>query len=121
MFLNIRLQTINHIIFESEIRAAYLPTKDGQIGILKDHETMSFEIIPGQLILELENGTKKNFYIGFGLAEVDANLLSIAAFPIAGTFEEFEALNGENLLMDAPSEVDENFLKELKLKIIKDE
>lgn len=88
----VNFYNLSNFVFEDEIENVYFKTKDGVVGIHSFHENANFEIYPGTIIFNYKQKSMKKYYIGFGNAFMENNVLTITAFPIANSYEEFEVL-----------------------------
>lgn len=105
-----------------------IPTGDGEITILPNHEALITALIPGVLVVRA-NGEDISYAIGGGIAEITAESVTVTADMVEdGTnldvdavrakkeearklLEEYRA-NGESMDMEVYIELEQQFLKE---------
>lgn len=105
-----------------------IPTLDGEITILPNHEALITALVPGVLVVRAD-GANVSYAIGGGIAEITPESVTITADMVedgAGLdidavrakkeearnlLEEYRA-NGESMDMDAYIELEQQFLKE---------
>ncbi|MDD2916460.1 MAG: ATP synthase F1 subunit epsilon [Candidatus Gracilibacteria bacterium] len=105
-----------------------IPTRDGEITILPNHEPLITALIPGILIVRAD-GVSTSYAIGGGIAEMRAESVTITADMVEdGTNLDIESIrakkeearklleeykvNGDSLDMEAYIELEQQFLKE---------
>ena len=84
----------NQSILKSEAVEVTIPSYEGQLGILKDHISLTTFLRPGLIIIKTENDEKK-FFIEEGIVEFKNNNLLI----LTSTSKSLESL--DKSLIDA--------------------
>lgn len=105
-----------------------IPTRDGEITVLPNHEPLITALVPGVLIVHAE-GKEHSFAIGGGVAEITAMSVTITADMVEdGTSLDIDTIRakkeeaqklleeyknrGDSMDMEAYVELEQQFLKE---------
>jgi F-type H+-transporting ATPase subunit epsilon len=67
--LHLKVVTPRRLLAETEVEAVFLPTLEGQIGVLPGHRPLFVGIGKGKLIYR-ENGGEESFVIRGGYAQI---------------------------------------------------
>lgn len=67
------------MVFQGDARHVQLPGHNGLFGVLKDHAPLISTLIAGKVKVEVLDGDIKTFTITGGVAEVNANKVSVLA------------------------------------------
>ncbi|MDD5377078.1 MAG: ATP synthase F1 subunit epsilon [Candidatus Gracilibacteria bacterium] len=109
-----------------------IPTRDGEITVLANHEPLITALVPGILVVHA-NGESTSYAIGGGVAEITAESIIITADMVEdGKNLDIEAVrakkeeahklleehrnNGESMDMETYVELEQQFLKESALE-----
>lgn len=105
-----------------------IPTRDGEITVLPNHEALITALIPGILLVHVD-GKDSSYAIGGGVAEITAEIVTITADMVEDgnnldidavrakkdeaqkLLEEYRS-KGESMDMEAYVELEQQFLKE---------
>jgi F-type H+-transporting ATPase subunit epsilon len=77
--MKVEIVTPDAMVFQGEARHVQLPGKNGLFGILKDHAPVISTLVTGKVKVEAADGDIKVFSITGGVAEVNANKVSVLA------------------------------------------
>ena len=91
--LNLKITTPEGIILEDIADSVTIPTKLGEITILKDHIPLVSVIVPGEIIAKKDN-KEKYMSVSTGFVEVSENNVTL----LADTAEMVESLVEEEIL-----------------------
>ena len=127
--MQFRLIATDRVVHETDsLDAVYVPTTQGEIGILPEHIALVSVVVPGVLRVEHENSTEE-FAIGRGVLETDGARVTIIADmiesaddidldTIATRKQEAEKLmneyrsSHETISMEKLIELEETYMKE---------
>ena len=74
--LKLEIVTPQATVFSENVTMVTLPAIEGQIGVYPQHERLITRIVPGEIIVTTGN-TERNFAVGEGLVEIDADRVAI--------------------------------------------
>ena len=100
--LNLKILTPEQEIFSGEVEEIVATTRNGEIGILPDHENLVTSLVPGELKI-IQKGKAISLAIGEGLLKIEAN----------------QAVITTDLAIEA-SEIDEKAVEEALKKLEED-
>ena len=74
--LTLKIVTPEEEVLNEQIDSVYLPTPQGEIGILPGHASLITKVIPGEL--RIKKGSKDSFFAtGEGFIQVQDNLITL--------------------------------------------
>lgn len=96
--LKVKVFHFSEILISSFFESiSFFSELEGNISLHFNHEPMKFNLTPGKIILK-KDSEEILFFIGYGVASVNQNLVHIIGFPVLSDFASFEnqckALNG---------------------------
>lgn len=114
------------------IESVTIPTRDGEITVLPNHEPLITALVPGILSVS-SNGNTASYAIGGGVAEITPEVVTITADMVEdGTDLDIEAIRakkeearrlleeqksmGDSMDMETYIEIEQQFLKESALE-----
>ncbi len=72
--IDVQIISVEGIIFNDKVAQLVVPGVNGEIGIMKDHESFIAELKEGEIIVYDESGNKiKEFKVKKGTAEMHQN------------------------------------------------
>ena len=74
--LRLEIITPQAIVFSEDVNMVTLPAVDGQIGVYPHHVRLITQIVPGEIIVNL-NGQDRSLAVGEGLVEISAHEVAI--------------------------------------------
>jgi F-type H+-transporting ATPase subunit epsilon len=74
--LRLEIITPQAIVFSEDVNMVTLPAVDGQIGVYPQHVRLITQIVPGEIIVNL-NGQDRSLAVGEGLVEISAHEVAI--------------------------------------------
>jgi F-type H+-transporting ATPase subunit epsilon len=74
--LKLEIVTPQATVFSENVTMVTLPAIEGQIGVYPQHERLITRIVPGEIIVTTGN-TERNFAVGEGLVDIDADHVAI--------------------------------------------
>ena len=74
--LRLEIITPQAIVFSEDVNMVTLPAIDGQIGVYPHHVRLITQIVPGEIIVNL-NGQDRSLAVGEGLVEISAHEVAI--------------------------------------------
>ena len=74
--LRLEIVTPQATVFSENVTMVTLPAIEGQIGVYPQHERLITRIVPGEIIVTTGN-TERNFAVGEGLVDIDADHVAI--------------------------------------------
>ena len=74
--LRLEIITPQAIVFSEDVNMVTLPAVDGQIGVYPQHVRLITQIVPGEVIVNL-NGQDRSLAVGEGLVEISAHEVAI--------------------------------------------
>jgi F-type H+-transporting ATPase subunit epsilon len=74
--LRLEIVTPQAIVFSEDVNMVTLPAVDGQIGVYPQHVRLITQIVPGEIIVNL-NGQDRSLAVGEGLVEISAHEVAI--------------------------------------------
>ena len=74
--LRLEIVTPQATAFSEDVDMVTLPAIEGQIGVYPQHERLITRIVPGEIIVTSGN-TERNFAVGEGLVDIDADHVAI--------------------------------------------
>ena len=77
--MKVEIVTPDAMVFQGEARHVQLPGQNGLFGVLKDHAPLISTLAEGKVKVEAVDGDVKTFVITGGVAEVNANKVSVLA------------------------------------------
>jgi F-type H+-transporting ATPase subunit epsilon len=69
--------TPEQAVFDEAVVYANLPAHDGQMGIMHDRAPLLTELGAGRLDVQLPNGSRRQFDLAGGFAQMNANRLTL--------------------------------------------
>lgn len=75
--LSCSLVTPERSVLDAEISYANVPAHDGQLGVLPGRAAMLVELGKGTLRLDLADGSKKQYHLEGGFAQMNDNRLTL--------------------------------------------
>lgn len=94
-----KLITPESIIFEGQAHEVILPTQNGQIGVLPDHEPLVTILTPGEIFIKNEDGTIHLASMG-GFVEINNNSVKVLS-DSAIRSDEIDAIAAEEAKIKA--------------------
>lgn len=99
----LKITTCEKIFFDGECQMVILPTTDGELGVLANHEQMAVTVDEGEMRIQHLDGSWQNVYVKDGIVEVGDNLVNMIVFfaespenvEILKAREEYERANEE--------------------------
>ena len=74
--LRLEIITPQAIVFSEDVNMVTLPAIDGQIGVYPHHVRLITQIVPGEIIVNL-NGQDRSLAVGEGLVEISGHEVAI--------------------------------------------
>ncbi len=74
--LTLKIVTPDAEVLNEIVESVYLPTDNGEIGILPDHAALMTKVIPGELRIK-KSGKESLFATGEGFVQVQNNLVTV--------------------------------------------
>ena len=74
--LRLEIITPQAIVFSEDVNMVTLPAVDGQIGVYPQHVRLITQIVPGEIIVNL-NGQDRSLAVGEGFVEISAHEVAI--------------------------------------------
>jgi F-type H+-transporting ATPase subunit epsilon len=103
--IKFKIVTPERIAYDEEVEQVSLPTLEGQITVLPDHESLIGVIEPGEVCIKKKGAGSCFLAISDGFLEIDNNLVRV----FADTADRAEELDEEAILK--AKEAAENALK----------
>lgn len=94
---DLKIVSSNKVFYDGKVTSLILPTPDGDMGILANHENMVIALNSGVLHIKCKNGPWTSAAISEGFAEIINNKVSVLSSTV-----------------ESPEEIDENRAREAK-------
>ncbi|MBD3238916.1 MAG: ATP synthase F1 subunit epsilon [Candidatus Moranbacteria bacterium] len=91
--LKFKIVTPEKVVFDQDVDQVSLPTQEGQLTILPDHESLIGVIKPGEICINSEQASQCFLAVSDGFLEIDANQVRV----FAETAETAEELSREQI------------------------
>ena len=93
--LKFKIVTPERTVYSEEVNQVTLPTEEGEITILPNHESLIGIIVPGEIIIKKNSSGELHFLaVSTGFVEIDNNEVKV----FADTAERAEELDEEAIL-----------------------
>lgn len=96
-------------VFDKPVGYVSIPAHDGQMGIAPGHAAFLVRLASGVMTLTLEDGTKEQFLVVGGIAQVEGNKLVVLTDEVftPGSVDSDDAQRELNETLSAPAAVGE--------------
>lgn len=104
--LDLRIVTPYGEIFNGKVSSVYLPSRDGEMGVLPGHCDLLSLLSSGVVEINLTNGTQDMVAVNWGYVEISSNVVTIiadGAVSVCGTGSTSENLQKAKEFLEAAS------------------
>ena len=91
-------------IFSGEARMVFAPASEGEVGIAPGHTPLITQLAPGEVRVQLEDGSEQGFYVSGGMLEVQPYVVTV----LSDSAERAEDLD-EAAVLKAKEEAEKAF------------
>lgn len=78
--MTLKVISAEEVMYDGKVTLVTLPGKKGLFTVLENHASLVSVLLPGDIVYEEEDGSRKTMAIEGGIADVDKNVVSVCIY-----------------------------------------
>ena len=78
--MTLKVISAEEVMYDGKVTLVTLPGEKGFFTVLENHASLVSVLLPGDIVYEEEDGSRKTMAIEGGIADVDKNVVSVCIY-----------------------------------------
>ena len=78
--MTLKVISAEEVMYDGNVTLVTLPGEKGLFTVLENHASLVSVLLPGDIVYEEEDGSRKTMAIEGGIADVDKNVVSVCIY-----------------------------------------